>query len=358
MHVQDDLLLIREQLYRLTETAYFENALNDHARDVIALIDHVAPRVDGMPDLIAYELRRQIWTDHQHLNGSTSNEIPYEIVHVLTRALRSWIDDRDVLVTTALLDEPAFYFTRGLRWPGIAKLLPEFEQPRRPYTLVQISLPRLYRTYPLRCAPLFHELAHYLDDTVNVSDEFILQARFTDVGPGRDLQRRYMREHFADLFSACYLGETIVHDIMRLNNVNGATRTHPDPSYRIEVVQAFLAGRTHRVVDQFNAILQERGLPSLHTRFALPDVAAAFDDIRPCSIASDQELYGIFPAAQAYLAEILEDRRPSWSDWSRQSANRTINDLVEKSIRNMDLKEKWRNAAMEQVGHTAQSELK
>src|SRR5687767_125580 len=48
MHVQDDLLLIRGQLRRLTETTCFESALQAHTRYVICLIGHQPLRSGAM----------------------------------------------------------------------------------------------------------------------------------------------------------------------------------------------------------------------------------------------------------------------------------------------------------------------
>lgn len=348
MHPQDDLLLIKEQLERLTEMTYFDNALRHYSSDVIRLIDHLVEKIDHMPREIVAKVHRNIWVAHQHLSGSISRETPYEVVFALTCALRDWDNQADLIVTTALIDEPNFFFSSSINWKFIGELFPDFRQPQRNITLVQISMPRIYKARPLNCIPLYHELAHHVDQSYNIVESALLVSGLASTESEKKLHLPFMRENFADLFSACYCGQACLEGLENFSRLGEVNRTHPPMLERKAVVDSFLRGENMQIVNDFNVVLQQRGLPNLKTRFQTVEIASSFDDMRPHRIATTEELHGIFSAGSSYLESSLTHRQGPWTDMRREDVTRTVNDLIEKSIRNMNVWSRWNHAAVGQ----------
>ena len=71
-----------------------------------------------------------------------------------------------------------------------------------------------------------------------------------------------------------------------------------------------------------------------------------FDDVLTYRIQNVEELYGIYIAGWDYLHDQLQNKTAPWIDGDVKDGaiEKTINDLVEKSIRNFELVEKWSNA--------------
>jgi hypothetical protein len=152
-------------------------------------------------------------------------------------------------------------------------------------------------------------------------------------------------EHFADLFAACYCSDSLNQTLVRLEGYQPSSATHPATADRLSVVDDFLAGRSNNVVDMFQTVLTVRGLPCLGQQFSIPNVEAAFDDVRTFTIADEREYFGFFPATWRYLEDQLDHRL---APWIRQDTNQlviesTINDLTEKSLRNFEIKARWKD---------------
>ena len=60
------------------------------------------------------------------------------------------------------------------------------------------------------------------------------------------------------------------------------------------------------------------------------------------------ELYGIFTGGWDYLFDQISNRTAPWIDNGADvhGIERTVNDLVEKSIRNFEIRERWKSVAV------------
>ena len=117
-------------------------------------------------DLLRY-LVRGIWQSVRFLSGSTTKRIPYEVTYALHRALADWTND-SVIVTTALLEEPNYYFMGST--PDLTKWLAQLVSVNLDDQIIQIAFPAIYRRTPAFCIPLYHELGHFVDVHLRIVD--------------------------------------------------------------------------------------------------------------------------------------------------------------------------------------------
>lgn len=281
----------------------------------------------------------QIWTATKFLSGSTSKKIPYEIAHCLKTALASWTKEK-ALITTALTQDVdySFYFQ------GVSQV---FYSLARAYTgvsfpgeLVQIALPQIYQHRPLLNVALYHELGHFLDDHHGIVNQSLLLMP-SDRLP-EETARKHRSEYFADIFAAGYAGMAYRDFLAEFANNNPVCDTHPATEDRIAVIDSFLAGKQTSIIDLFQTALTARGLSKLEKAFSVPDISEAFSNVRPYMIQNEKELHGIFEAGATYLKQVLANPTSPWLEAGEATTERLINDLVEKSIRNSMILNRWR----------------
>lgn len=288
------------------------------------------------------ELTLELWTATQYLSGSVSREVPYEIVYGLELALADWMPGQPKhIVTTAFLAEQNYLFM-GVSDQFYPLVLSElgitFTQ-----RLVQVALPQLYKHLPINNSVLYHELGHFIDGHFGIS--WMMALRSVPAGQPIPNEALYhAREHFADLFAACYVGEAICGMLEALAPNVLATTTHPATATRTQAVRDFLSGQQNSIVDLCNVALVARSQPPLLVRGVLPDVATPFDNMRPCALTSKEEVHGVLPAALEYLKSKLIAPDGLWTHLDEGDITRVTNDLVEKSIRNWMIVEKWNHA--------------
>lgn len=277
---------------------------------------------------------------NKYLIGSTTKTIPYELVYTLTTALEDWSNSKN-LVTTALTDDLNFYL-QGID-PDFRQLVKGYLGLDVSHDLIQIALPKLYIHKPLYAIPLYHELGHFIDNEKRINNASLLLYKIP-VSANPYIEIAHRKEFFADLFAVSYTGES---QIIFLNEfASGAqdSATHPSTAKRIDVMQSFLDGRNHFIIDIFNTTIGHLGLPAIQKRFKIPNLDNCFNNIRPYPIADNEELHGMLTASWHHLQNLPSNPESNLRDISNEfEPARIINDLTEKSIRNMILKEKWRN---------------
>lgn len=242
------------------------------------------------------------------------------------------------LITTAFLAEKNYYFV-GVSdhfYPLVSSELGiDFSQ-----RLVQVSLPSLYKHLPIHNSVLYHELGHFVDSHFGFSAMMALKNTPSGARIPQNVLN-HLQEHFADLFAACYVGEAICGMLDGLAPGAGASHSHPGTDERNRIVREFLAGNQNDVVDLCNAALASLRAPLLQVRSSTPDVVAAFENMRPHTIEKREEIHGILPAALSYLAGEITMPAGQWAHLDEGAITRIVNDLVEKSIRNWMVREKW-----------------
>lgn len=347
-----NLHILVERYTQLSKSAYFDPSFRDFAARTVEAIVHVIENATSYPEEVVRQFQEHAWRVMQFLKGSRSNDAPHEAQYVLSKALKEWINS-DALISSASLENFDFFVSLEDLWSHIARALDKFDTKGYAPLLVRIGSPEAFKHRPLFCIPLFHELGHFVDYHYKVSELSLLLAPPIQCPPNidpiewRDVNLSHRMEYFADLFSACYTGEGSKKSLLAIAPHHGASHTHPATAKRVEVIEHFLGGHQEPMVNLFQSTLAARGLPSLSQRFKFPDIQVPFNDVLPCRFSDDAELYGIFPSGWDYLFDQISNRAAPWidKDVNVHGIERTVNDLVEKSIRNFEIKERWKSVA-------------
>lgn len=363
--LKSNLRLLLGQLERLAETPYFTPALDQYISELRAIPRRLLERLDEDPPIdeqVANFIEKSLWSLSQFLTGSTTKQIPYEVVFSVTEAAKEWTRV-DLLVTTAIIQEPNFYF-KGIPQDFFDAVKSELglTVAARP---VQVALPYIYRHKPLFCVPLFHELGHFID----ISNEVVATSMLTtppERGPDLPdlptaaqiptldtrirantlvITTNHRREYFADLFAAMYVGTASDDFLQEFAPNQPASPTHPSSQARRALIADFLGGRKNPIVELFQATLPARGLPALGPRFEAIDLSPAFSNVRPVTPARIGEVFGLFQAAWDFAKGAMTAPQPIWAALTEQDRERIVNDLVEKSIRNHMVVQGWHASA-------------
>lgn len=351
MRAHTDLILLRDGLRTLTETPYFNSNLSKFLSSLHDVISHVLESNPPLPSVIVEQVSGIAWLCHSYLQGSTSKDIPYEVSYCLEKAIVDWLPSGGI-VTTTLTDDKNYHLRPADPWSAIEKAVPAYSGASTRMPLVMIGLPRLYKHKPLYCIPLYHELGHFVDNALGVTQSIILKlltsAAIQPDQKSIDIATNYFKEYFADLFASSYVGEA---NLAVLNTIAPNAQdsfTHPSTQKRGDVVNAFLGGGAHPVLDLVQEACRQQAGRDLRLCFTKPSIQGAFDDVRPAELRTTAEVHGLFPVAWDYLTDALDTKRPDWCKVSGFDVSRieaVVNDLVEKSIRNLSVVEKWNNAA-------------
>lgn len=353
-----NLPILAERFTQLSRSAYFDPAFGEFCERTLQAIHHVEGRLDRYDEVVVRGFVIHVWKVIRFLMGSRSNDAPHETQYVLRKALRHWVD-REALVSSASLEELNYFFEPLDLWDQISKTLSDFDTEGYAPLLVRIGSPAAYRNRPIFCVPLFHELGHFVDDYYKISARTLFvnppdpppSGSNIDAKVWRSINLNHRMEHFADLFSACYVGEAAKKSLLAIAPDDQDSPTHPSTAKRCDVMASFLESRSHRIVDLFQNILDASGITRLSHFFRLPDISEPFDEILTAPLAGDEELFGVFPSAWDYLERQIEDRTAPWVGGKTApfKIEKTINDLVEKSIRNYEIREKWCDGSIDEA---------
>ena len=347
-----NLHILARRYTRLSKSAYFDPAFKDFSRRTVDAIQHVLDNAQNYPDEVIRQFEQHVWRVMQFVRGSRSNEAPHETQYVLRKALKEWIPE-EALISSASLEGFDFFINLADLWDFIDKSLDDFDKKDYKPLVVQIGAPEAFKHRPIFCVPLFHELGHFVDYQYEVSKTSLLlsqpKAPPKGVSP-QDWQfvnLRHRMEHFADIFSSCYCGEAGNRSLLAIAPDHTDSPTHPATTRRVEIVDDFLNNRQNDMVDLLQAALKARTEKCLSTRFKKPDISSALNDVVTCQINDDAELFGIFLAGWEYLHDQLEKPTAPWIDAEVGSyiIEKTVNDLIEKSIRNFEIRERWKDVA-------------
>lgn len=340
--------LISEDLERFSETPTFSPRLNVFIGQIKTAIDKLVDQQDVVPENVSRFLVGQFASLIKFLSGSSSKRIPYEIAYSLEQALKDW-QAKPAIVSTALSPDlmSGFYF-QGVN-ENFYTALDNFLSVSVDERLVQISLPEVYRHCPIFCVPLYHELGHYIDIELGITTSWLLSTPIEDLPLAdvssdprlENVHRHHRMEYFADLFAASYVGNAVDDFLIQFTGGTQVSPTHPSTAARSAVVQDFLGHKNGHILTSLQSILEGLGLPKLTARFTEVDLSCSFDNMRPATLTSLEELHGVFLSAWKYLGE--QSTNPSgWAAAMRQNEiERLVNNLVEKTIRNYMIREKW-----------------
>ncbi len=304
------------------------------------------------PEKIVRKFERDLWQIVPFIKGSRSNDAPRETLFALKLALSEWVSN-PVLISSSSLEELDFFLSPLDLWATVKKYFPDLtNEDYRPF-VARIGSPIAYKHRPLFCTPLFHELGHFLDISLGLTELSLIMNPIDIVPSGlneaqfREITLNHRREYFADLFSACYCGEIAAKSLHELAPDHSASNTHPATKDRIQNINEFLTKGTNKNVEMFNSALEARKLDKLSTRFSTPNLNVAFDDFVPYQISSKEELFGIYISGWNYLFDKLKGGTGKWGELEVTDfeIEKTVNDLTEKSIRNFEIRERWKNGS-------------
>lgn len=355
--LKTNLRLLRSQLASLADTPYFRPRQSRYLKQLLTVADGLLNNFASIPPNVAELITREIWAATQFLAGSTTKRIPYEVVYLLELALVGFTK-KSVAVTTAIIQERQFrfqgvdqdFYTYCKAWLNV-----DFES-----ELIQISLPEIYRHRPLYNVALYHELGHFIDRHTNLTELTLIQlpAETNHILPGLSakpagmsdehylqLHKYHRMEFFADLFAASFTGRAIGTFLEQFAPNQPPSFTHPATYNRLQQIEALLTNKSSKIIEMFSTALAKLQLPKLQIRYQRPDLAPAFDNVRPCKITNDGEVHGVLEAGTEYLENAQQRKSPPWSNFPEEDVERIVNDLVEKSIRNRMVSDRWANGS-------------
>lgn len=340
-----DLHLVANALRQLNDSAYFEPRLRDFTRHFVAAIQHVLDNPGMYDSAIEESFAGTARSVQSYLSGSTNNETPYEVVYCLKDALTRW-GLGDAAIVTTLTEDHDFHFKPLDPWNFIEQSITNYNAGGFRLVVAMIGVPRIYAHKPVFCVPLFHELGHFIDiRRYRVSYVSLLQNPALIAAPSGNTQIELAHriEHFADLFGASFVGRSSIAALETIAAAAPSSPSHPATADRTAVVDAFLGGRSHPIVDALQRALQAVGLPPLKPIFETVDVGPDFDDIRTFSPTRIEQIYGLFDSAWNYLFDAIDTKRNPWglTPVSDGKVEGLTNDLTEKSIRNFAIRQAW-----------------
>ncbi|MER9075543.1 hypothetical protein NKH80_22500 [Mesorhizobium sp. M0904] len=337
--------MVRQSLRLLNDSAFFDRRLHDFTEHLIGAIDHVLAAPTLYDSAIVRQFADQMRLVQSYLAGSTSNEIPYEVVYCLTNALAPWVK-RETIIVTSLTEGHNFHLLPVDPWNFIRTTISGYDTAGFNILLVMIGVPRLYSHKPVFCIPLFHELGHFVDVTSKLSEVTVL-LNSAAIAPVDADELAHRREFFADVFSSCFVGYAGIEALKTIAPNHPTTYTHPATADRIQVVSDFLGSINNPIVDLLTTAVAALGLPNLRIASSKANLAVDFDDLRTFAGSNIGEVYGIFEAAWNYMFEAIDQGRNPWglSPVRETDIETVVNDLTEKSIRNYALRVAWNETA-------------
>jgi len=304
---------------------------------------------------IHYNLLSFVLNGLEYLDNSTLNVIPYELVSCLELALNDWIDDDNFIIVTSLSNKHIEYLLstnfNSETFLSTNRYIQGKYNLKITNRLIRITLPKsLSRDY-LSSAVLYHELGHFIDLEYNISQKILLK-KYPPHIPipigvlPSDINKEYRHtlEFFADLFAAQYVNQSTNFFLQRITTPSrdGDSETHPSTAKRLQIVNDFIDGKPLEILDEFNHVLSPSSLPALKVRHSnLDPKISDFKNLTPQKLKTPQELHAIFKLAW----DVWIDSETNFlKDFEEKERYHIINNLVEKSISNYTIQEKWNKA--------------
>ena len=295
---------------------------------------------------IHHQILDYIFGALEFLDNSTLNLIPFETVSCLEKVLDEWITDDNFIIATSLSNRNLDFYFMGENLE-LYNLMNDTIQKKYNLSiskrLIKIVLPRVLSRDYLSIVVLYHELGHFIDVELNLSQNIFFK-KFGFIRPDSYTQDhikflRHRMEFFADIFAAQYINNA---SNLFLNYIAGNavdTITHPSTKSRIEIVDKFLNNEKIDIIDEFNEVLNAQAKPLIQIKHEIFNSDKSdFNEFIPQQINSDKELHSIF--------------KLGWDFWNNSDTNNLskvpqkqryyiINNLVEKSISNYIIVSNW-----------------
>lgn len=311
------------------------------------------------------------------LDNNTISSVPHEYVECLNIAARQWLTDFDnyiiVMVDGQYAIEPQVEDTWSFYPLVKSKLGVEFKS-----VLLKVIMPRqLSRDY-LTNVCLFHELGHFIDTKLKISESAYKDQLFdkwvngksseidawfsagksayltkTDSGVTKiigDIQSvYYLKEYFADLFGSQYVGENILNYLDYINdNPSLDYPKHPSDYKRRQMYQDFSKNNisSNPVLESlYESTLAQakRGLSQQYVDIDKTDMLM----LVPAELNNEQQLLSVFKMGwEVYLggSKPIEDQNGINKQLPPDRIYECVNNLIEKSINNFLVVRDWNEA--------------
>lgn len=363
MLLRSNLRLLLAQLDGLTDAPYFSSELDKYIHELREVLACLLERLEAadINKEIARHIAHEVWRLIQFLTGSTTKQIPYEVVYAIDKAAKDW-GKKDLLITTAIVQEANFYFHASSR--EFFQIVKSELGVTISFQPVQVALPYIYRHKPLFCVPLFHELGHFFDADNEIITTSMLSSPenlgpdlpdlptsaeiATYTGPLRENLKNivlsHRMEYFADIISVAYSGQASLGFLKEFIPNSNCSPSHPSSTARFKLMSDFLNEKPNPIIDLFQNALDRRGLSPLVKRFKSISIDDAFGNVRPYGLSSDQEVFGLFDAGWKFWQNMTLNPNGFWNNLPEENIERITNDLIEKSLRNKMIVDGW-NAA-------------
>jgi hypothetical protein len=299
-----------------------------------------------------FQILSYIFNGLEFLDNSTLNLIPYEIISCLQKALDEWITEDNFIIVTSLSNrnsEFLFESDNSEIFNNINFHINLRYSLQITNRLIKIVLPKVLSRDYLSIVVLYHELGHFIDTELHISEKIIINKYgFKSIYPAIEIKEyNHFMEYFADLFAAQYINNASNLYLNYIAYYNSDSHTHPSTRIRIEIVDDFLEGRTRNEIQVINQALISSGYESLKIRHTEINIKKSdFQNLIPQKITNDSELHGIF--------------KLGWDFWNTSESNflkkfnprqkyHVINNLIEKSISNYTIKQKWQEILSENI---------
>ena len=270
----------------------------------------------------------------EFLDNSVLTVIPHEIVYCLENALNDWDDTNKYIIVTSLANDlNKFCFNSYLSLnETFYDVFTAYFGIDFKHRLIQITLPKYLSQDYLANVVLYHELGHFVDQKFGITEKLSLSLSL-----GVKLTNHY-GEFFSDIFAAQYIGEASNFYLHYIAHEAPDAESHPSTNSRIDLVNKFLNGEQDPILDDLkNATLKITGKELQDRRKIISD-----DDFKafiPTNIVSDEELHSIFEMGwKLWMNPIPEFIDKHIGEFDKY---RIINNLMEKSISNYMVVNKW-----------------
>lgn len=352
--------------------SYSNSKKKEYQTQLMALYDSLKELdFDSMSDSLRVEMKEVIdffLLSLEFLNHSTINNVPYELVECLRSAMKEWIANETNYIIVTSYNEYSFD-------PRLVLLDNYYEIIKKRFgiefknKLVQINLPKYLENDYLCNTVLYHELGHFIDSVLNISDVikrdimnkrissyvfndcFIKYFPYINDTPNLKYEfmlRSHIMEYFADLFASQYIKDAccLYLSYISSSNMTKHCSTHPSTNNRIDLVNDFVSGNSNDVIDMFALTIKRKTGEDLKQRFK----SIQSDDILnllPCNIDDSSQLHSLFSEGWdiwIHKSDEFQKRNNMTSKLQPSTIYRIINNLIEKSINNYIVSTKWRRS--------------
>lgn len=310
------------------------------------------------------------------LDNNTISSAPHEFVECLNITARQWLTDFDDYIIV-MVDGPY-------------AIIPQVEDFRMFYTLIKNKLGVEFKSILLKVVMpkqlsrdyltnvcLFHELGHFIDTKLKITDSaykdqlldkwkngksaevdtwfnaakgaYRFESTPTGLGiVGFDQSLYYLKEYFADLFGSQYVGDNIFHflDYIDENPTKDGPR-HPSNDKRRRMYDDFTKGAdTNPVLESLHESTLAQAKRGLVQQYVDIDQTEMLSFV-PSELNDEQQLLSVFKLGwDVYLggSKPFQDQNGILNPLSADKIYECVNNLIEKSINNYLIVRDWNNA--------------